>query len=480
MASSDIRRLGSHTVIYGAGYVLTRMIPFLLLPFYTHHISSAEYGVLQLVYAAVGFMNIVYHYGMDSAFLRFYVKKDADFDGRDVFTRSFVSLLLSGSLFSSLIYFAAEPLSLFLLESEAYSGMIRLGAAILVVDTLFNIPLHYLRMVNKPLVFNAVNLLNVALMFALNILFIRGMGRGIEYVLVSNLAASLLSLFLLLPVILRNLRFRRTQGLWKKMLLFGLPFIPGGLASMTLELIGRYMLQRMTDLETVGLYSAGYKLGIFMLVIITAYKFAWQPFFLNKGDDPDAAQVFARIMTFFLYVLLSVFLAVSFFIRDILRMRVFGVHFFDESYWLAADIVPIVLAAYIFLGIYMNLLPAIYFSEKTWSIPLFSGSAAAVNILCNLFLIPAYGMTGAAWSAFAAYAWMAVLTWAVTRHWYPIPYQMKQLLILSVAAVAAFFGGQYLFPLLWFKGLLLLLFILLPFKTGIIRFPEQLLKRRAA
>ncbi|MCK5519920.1 MAG: oligosaccharide flippase family protein, partial [Candidatus Marinimicrobia bacterium] len=386
------------------------MIPFFLLPFYTHHLSLADFGVLKLIYAAIGFMNIMFHYGMDSAFLRFFVKKDENFGKKEVITHSFISLFITGLVMAVLIWKNGQNISLLLFDNAAYSQLIRYAAFILLFDTLFNIPLHYLRMANKAVIFNLVNILNVSLNFSLNIYFIHYMHKGLEYILLSNLIASLLTLLLVSPVIVKNFSFQFSPKLWKQMILFGLPFIPGGLASMTLELIGRYMLQWMTDLETVGLYSSGYQLGIFMLVIITAYKFAWQPFFLNKGNDPDAPQTFARIMTLFLSVLGAVYLSVSFFIHDILRFSILGNTFFGESYWAAEPIVPVILAAYIFLGIYMNLLPAIYFSEKTWIIPIISGSAALVNIGINYFLIPIQGMMGAAWATFIAYVWMALLT----------------------------------------------------------------------
>ncbi|MCK5520877.1 MAG: oligosaccharide flippase family protein [Candidatus Marinimicrobia bacterium] len=476
MASSDIKQLGSHTIIYGVGYVITRMIPFFLFPFYTHYIARADYGVVQLIYSTIGFMNIIFHYGLDTAFLRFFVKKDENFGRKEVFTHAFMSLLFTGVIFSSLIWKNSGHISLLLFDVENYGRLIQYSGVILLLNALTNIPLYYLRMVNKAVTFNLLNILNVILTFSLNVYFIHFLNKGIEYILISNIIASLVTLFMEFPIIIINFSFKIPRSLWKKMILFGLPFIPGGLASMILEMIGRFMLQRMTDLETVGLYLSGYKLGIFMLIVITAYKFAWQPFFLNKGDDPEAPGIFARIMTFFLAVLGAVYLAVAFYIHDILRLRIFGINIFDESYWGAEPIVPIILAAYIFLGIYMNLVPAIYFTEKTWVIPLFSGSAAIVNILLNYLLIPVWGMIGAAWATLIAYFWMAFLTWFITRKWYPIPYEWKNLFVIAMGVIVLSFAYFYFEPTsLLIKLLLLSLYIVLLFSTKTLISPRKIL-----
>jgi O-antigen/teichoic acid export membrane protein len=472
--SSDVRRLGKHTVVYGAGYVLTRMIPFFLLPFYTHHINRADLGVVGLIYAAIGFLNIIYHYGLDSAFLRFFSKKESPYRPEQVFSTALISLFVTGIFFTAMLYGGAGFVSRLLLQDDAYAVHIRWASLVLFLDTLINIPLHYLRMVNKPLHFTTVNLLNVTVNFAMNILFIRYLHKDIEFVFISNVIASAFTLLLLSPLVVKNWQGKPPPGLWKALVRFGLPFIPGGLASMVMELIGRYMLKWYTDLDTVGLYFAGYKLGIFMLVVITAYKFAWQPFFLNKGNDPDAPQLFARIMTYFLALLLLLFLAVSFFIREIITFELFGISFFGSDYWGAEPVVPVILAAYIFLGIYMNLLPAIYFSERTGVIPIISGSAALVNVLFNMLLIPKSGMMGAAWATFIAYAWMAFFTFILTHKWYPVPYQWAKLWGLTASALLIFFLRIQFFPeSILFRAGLILAFIGSLFLMNIIS-PKQL------
>lgn len=442
--SGDIRKLGSQTLVYGTGYIVTRMLNFFLLPFYSHLFHPSEYGVASLVFSGIAFMNIIYHYGLDSAFLRFYTKK-GNYDREEAFTAAFFSLLCSGILFSLIIILNSSWISRVLLGSSEYSLLIRLASGILLMDTLVNIPLHTLRMNDKAVAFTLINLANVILNMSLNIWLIRFKGMGLEGIFWANIAASSLSFILLLPVLKRKLKAVFNTALLKKMLRFGLPFVPGGIASMVLELIDRYMLRIMTDYETVGLYSAGYKLGIFMLIVVIGYKFAWQPFFLKKADDAEAPVVFARVFTIFNVMVAVVFLGVTLFIHNFITLKVFGVTVFGQNYWQSEHIVPIILGAYIFLGMYINFLPSVYFSEKTSVIPLISGSAALLNIILNYFLIQAFGMTGAAWATFLSYLWMAGLTYFVVRRWYLIPYNWKKVFItygLLLVVLAAYYLGN--------------------------------------
>jgi O-antigen/teichoic acid export membrane protein len=477
--AGDIRKLGSQTLVYGSGYIVTRMLNFFLLPFYSHVFHPSEYGVASLVFSGIAFLNIIYHYGLDSAFLRFYTKK-GDYKREEAFSAAFFSLLITGLVLSLIIFFNGDFISRIFLGSPEYGKIIRLASGILFMDTLVNIPLHTLRMNDKALSFTLINLANVILNMSLNIWLIRFRGLGLEGIFWANISASSLSLILLLPVLKRNLQTVFNTALFKKMLRFGLPFVPGGIASMVLELIDRYMLRIMTDYETVGLYSAGYKLGIFMLIVVMGYKFAWQPFFLNKADDSQAPAIFARVFTVFNVLMAVVFLGVTLFIHEFITLTIFGFSVFGEQYWQAEHIVPIILGAYIFLGMYINFLPSIYFSEKTGIIPVISGSAAGLNVILNYFLIRAFGMTGAAWATFISYLWMAGLTYFVVRRWYFIPYNWKKVLLtygLLGLVLMLYFAGNVQNP--YEKAGLFLVYTgsLFIFKIGDLSHIKKVLKR---
>lgn len=438
MISKDILSLSKQTLIYGFGYVLARMINFLLLPFYSHHIAPTEYGIVSLVYAFIAFMNIIYHYGLENAFIRFYSKAGAaeGHEGKDVFSTVLGSIVLSSVVFSLIIALFAPGLSRLFLQSPDYAHIIRLSAAILFMDALFLIPLHYLRITNKALNFTLITLANVLINVGLNIYLIRFRGMGIEGVFISNLCASTFNVLILIPVVVKNWNGHLLKGLWKKMLLFGLPFIPGGLASMLIELSDRFMLQWFRGLRDVGLYSAGHKLGIFMMLVVMAFRFAWHPFFLQKQNDPEAPRLFSKILTIFVFVMSLVFLVVSFYIKEIVSFPIMGSTLINQEYWAGIVVVPFILAAYLFDGIYINFHPAIYYSKKTWVISLTVGIAAVINICLNLILIPRMGMIAAGISSLFAYMFMALCTYLIVRKWLPVPYEGFKLLMIFVLTLA--------------------------------------------
>jgi O-antigen/teichoic acid export membrane protein len=438
MVKQDILHLSKQTIIYGIGYVAARMINFLLLPFYSYHMTPEDYGVVSLVYAFIAFMNILYHYGLESAFIRYYSKTGIDegYEQKEVFSTVLSSLIVSSLLFSALIWFSAPVIGKGILGSVSYTHIIRMTAGILLLDTLYLIPLHFLRVNNKASLFTGIMLVNVLINVSMNIYLIRFRGMGINGVFISNLTASGFSFLVLIPVIIKNFNWTFSGKLWKKLILFGLPFVPSGLSSMIIELSDRYMLQWFKGMEDVGLYSAGHKLGIFMMLVVMAFRFAWQPFFLQKRDDPHAPRLFSNIMTWFVFLMTIVFLAVSFFIKEIVALEIFGRHIINESFWAGVVVVPLILGAYLFNGIYVNFQPSIFYTGKTWVISIVVGVAALINIGLNLILIPKIGMIGAGVSSLSAYVFMAVSTYLIVRKWMDIPYEWGKLALMFVLTLA--------------------------------------------
>ncbi len=480
MVKQDIIRLSKQTLVYGIGYVAARMINFLLLPFYSYHITPEEYGVVSLVYAFIAFLNIFYHYGLESAFLRYYSKAGASegFEKKDVFSTVYTSILISSVAFSLLIWVSAPTLSQVILHSPNYVHIIRLTAGILFLDAMYLIPLHYLRINNKAAIFTSITLINVLINVGLNIYLIRFRGQGVEAVFISNLVASAFSFLVLLPVVFKNLKGRVSRGLWKKLILFGLPFVPSGLSSMIIELSDRYMLEWFDGLEAVGLYSAGHKLGIFMMLIVMAFRFAWQPFFLQKQDDPNAPRLFSKIMTWFVFLMTIVFLLVSFFIKEIVALEIFGRYIIASNYWTGIAVVPLILAAYLFNGIYINFHPAIFYTGKTWVISVVVGIAAVINVVLNLILIPRIGMIGAGISSLSAYVFMAVCTYFVVRKWLDVPYEwgnLAMMFVLTLTLTLIFFtiGIQAA----WLKLAVVLIYSLIVF---VLIYPKKRVIKHAA
>lgn len=441
---SPLRQLARQTVVYGAGNVLTRFVTFLLLPLFTNVLSPGEYGLATLLYVFLGFMNIIYHYGLDAAFMRYYHQAEGSHHRQSLFSTALLLSTGSSIILSLIILLASEQLSSLLLGHAEYAHLIQLAAGILFLDAVSHVPFALLRLKERAALFVSIKLVNVVTTLTMNIYLVALRGMGIDGVFFSVAAASVVTTVSVLIATRPSLRVVFVGERVKPLLKFGLPFLPAGLATIAMESIDRYILAGLTDAATVGIYSAGYKLGIFMLLITTAFQYAWQPFFLRAGKKPGSKWLFSRVFSQFMVVLLFVWIGLTLFIPEIVRLRIGGISLIGPAFYEAESIVPIILLAYVFQGAYINFLPGIYFEKKTHMIPIITAVSAAVNIAVNFTLIPLYGMTGAAYATLAGHATMAVTTYLISRRLFPVFYDWFKLLRTATAVVISLGTAQLL------------------------------------
>jgi len=465
----DLRRLTKHSAIYGVGHILSRAIGFLLLPLYTNYLSAAQYGVVALVFTFVAFANIIFLYGLDSAFLRFYALEESRDGKNKILSTVFFMTAFTSVCFFFVLFFSSTFLSHLLLGCPGMGPLFKMASGILFFDALSTFSYLLLRMEERSGRFIAYRFYNILLTLGLNILLVVHLGKGVAGVFLSNLIASAFTMAILLPVIWRRLSPTLSTQLIKNILKFGLPFIPAGLASMTMELIDRYMLRGMKGLEEVGVYNAGYKLGLVMLLVVMAFKFAWQPFFLSLGRvESRAKKSFAAVLTYFLLTSTFLLLVVSFFVDDLVRLSFFGLTVFGPEFWSGTRVVPIILLAYIMMGLYLVFLPGIFLKKKTKFVPLFTGVGAVTNILLNCLLIPRWGMMGAAWATLFGYLAMVLALYMTVQRFYPVRYQLGRL--AKVIFVAALLFGAWKWFGQSFSLRVLLLLVGYPLGLTLMRF----------
>jgi O-antigen/teichoic acid export membrane protein len=462
---APIRRLGTDTAIYGISTILGRFLNFLLVPFYTQVLHPGEYGIVAYVYSIIAFLNIVYVYGMESAYFK-YASTGELGSPRQNFTTPFVSLLVTSLLLSGILAAAASPVSGALGIASGHSSIILYAAGILFLDTAAIIPFAALRMQRKPLLFSSLKFFNIAVNVGCNLYLLLVMHAGVEGVFLSGLIASAFTLVTLIPTIIRNTGDGFSRPLEWALLAFGLPYIPAGLAAMVIQVVDRPVLRILTNDATVGIYQANYRLGILMMLIVSMFDYAWRPFFLAHANEPDAKPLFARVLTYFIAVSSFVFLAISFFISDVVQIRIFGRAIIHPDYWGGLGIVPVVLLAYIFLGVYNNLIAGVYIEKKTRTLPGITIAGAAVNVAANFLLIPVLGMMGAALATLLAYVVMACVLYASVRTYYPVPYEWDRIAKLGLIVAALFALSRWVdggsLHHLWL-GFLLVMFVVLLF-----------------
>lgn len=477
----QLKRLGTETAIYGISTIIGRFLNFLLVPFYTNILAPGDYGIVAYLYSLIAFVTVVYSYGLESAYFKYSSTLEIGTE-RQNFTTPFLSLLASSAAFSILIVALSSPIAGMTNFPERYMSVVSLVAGILAFDAMSIIPFAALRMEHRAAAFATIKFLNILINVILNLVLLLVFRQGVMGVFYSGLAASAATFLMLLPTIRRYAGGGFNPGLWRALMKFALPYVPSGLAAMAVQVIDRPILRALTDDATVGIYQANYRLGIFMMLIVSMYDYAWRPFYFSTAKESNAREIFARVLTYLVLFMTAIFLVLTYFIGDLARLSILGRHVIGPGYWGGLNIVPIVLLGYLFLGVSTNLSAGIYIEKKTHYMPPITFLGAVVNVAANYLLIPSMGMTGAAWATFLAYFAMAVAMYVAARHVYPVEYEFGRLAkIIAAAAIAV--ALFYLVPLgssgrttiagsLWKLGLLGL-FVLAMYWMKFFR-PEEL------
>lgn len=433
--SSSIRSLTKQTLIYGVGTILARFVTFLLLPVYTNNLSPADYGLASLVFAFLGFMNIIYNYGLDSAVMRYYSKASDAFRKNKILSTAIWLTLFSSIILSLIIYYKNGVLGKWLLSDPQHAVLIKYSAFILFFDCICHVPFALMRLEEKPFQFMSIRLINVIVVFSLNIYFVVNLKRGVLGIFQSNVITSALTAAILYAITISRVRFSFSGKIAKDLAMFGLPFIPAGLATVCMEMLNRYILQGLMNLEAVGIFSAGFKLGIFMLLLATGFNYAWQPFFLKAGPKDSSRLLFSRIFTYFSLVELSFWLLMTAFMHEIVHFHIGNIYFIGKEFQSCESMVPFILLGYVFLGINQMFLPGIYFEKKTRYLAYLTIFAAAVNVGANYILIPLFGINGSAYSSLVGYAVLAVSGYFVSQRLFRVPYEFHRVALLFILSL---------------------------------------------
>lgn len=429
---THIKGLTRHSAIYTISTFIQRALGLIMLPVYTDtsYISTkSAYGDYALVYTFMAFMNIVYLYGMDAAFLRFFFL--GKHKREDVYKTAFSAIFINGILLSSLLFIFAEPVAGVVFSAEGYAFFIRVTAGILFFDTLCNLPYLILRAEERSLAYTGIRVGRFIAELLLNLLFVVVLKQGVKGILYANVIAAILNLIFVIPYQINYLKGRMNREILVDLLKFGLPMLPNGLAYLTVEVSDKYLMSRLLDKDILGAYSANYRFGSALLLIVIAFRTAWQPFFLKVAKDQDAKRIYSKVLTYFSAVGVLVVVMVSYYIEYLVMIPIApGRTIMGSEYWNGIVIIPIILTAYLFYGIYVNFTVGIYIEQKTKWMVLFTGLAAVVNVGSNLYLMPRFGMMGAAVATLLSYAVMAVTIFIANQLIYPVRYEYSRFLLL--------------------------------------------------
>ena len=456
-----LKKLAGQTAIYGLSSILGRSINFLLIIIYTAYLSKSDLGAFTGIYALIGFLNIVFTYGMETAFFRFSTGKNQD--PKRIYNNTQSLLILSSLVLGTVIYFAAPLLSKWMdYPGQAY--LFRWTALLLAFDAVLAIPFAKLRLDNKAKIFAGAKLINILLNVLLNLLLLiwipgwieegllpQGVFGyqatwGVEYILLSNLIAN----GIIIPYVwwmAGFFSFTLEKEVLVPMWSYSLPLLFMGLAGVTNELISRLLFEYMLPInyypglnsrEAAGIFGANFKLAILMNLVIQAFKYAAEPFFFRESQGKDSPKIYAQVMHGFVLFccLLMIFISVNLHWIGPLFLK-------GPAYPLGFSMVPMLLFGYLLLGIYFNLSIWFKLTDKTNYSFWITFLGAVVSLIVLYLLVPKFGFMGAALSTVSCYAVMCVSCYVFGQKYYPIPYYTYRdlgfLLLAFLLSYAGFF-----------------------------------------
>ena len=430
------KKLFSETIIYGIGSILPRLIMFALNPFIIDKTSNTDFSIFGQLYAAVSFLNVILTFGFETAFFRYATEEGLY---QKVLNTSFWFMVITSSTMMVLLYLFLEPLAEYANYKENPEYLLWFGW-IAFFDALCVIPFAVLRFKGKPILYSGIKvfqnvfqaIFTIVLLYYVSEEFMINLGfnNTISYPFIANLIASILGIILLLGVI-RHIQFKFDKPLFKTMFMYGYPIMVAGLGYILNENFDKLVQRNLIDPASAGSYAACYKIATLMTLFVTAYRMGIEPFFFKVAKKGDAKQTYANILFFFSIICNIVILGILANIHWIKKIFIP-----DSSFWSALDIVPIILIANLFFGIYYNLSTWYKVTDRTNIGTVISLIGGALTVILNLILLPIYGFIASAWITLIAYGIMMVISYIWGQKVYPIPYKVNKIVLYMGVAIA--------------------------------------------
>ncbi|MGN0210857.1 MAG: lipopolysaccharide biosynthesis protein [Muribaculaceae bacterium] len=450
---AGIKSLAKDTAIYGISSIVGRFLNWCLVPLYTNVFASDQYGMVTFIYSIVALLYIVLTYGMETGFFRF-SNHDKWHDAKEVYSTTLISLATTSIAFTAAVALLLKPLSAATGCVDHPSFVMMMGACV-AIDAFTAIPFSYLRQRQQPMRFAILKLVNIGLNIGLNLFFLvlcpmlgdamRWIYKpefGIGYIFLSNLIASTVNL-LLMRSELTGFRWKFNGKLLSEMLRYSAPLLILGIAGIMNQTIDKVIYPWLVDdpaeaMRGLGIYGANYKIGIVMLMFIQAFRFAYEPFIFqrSKAEGEDRSAAYRDAMKYFCLFSTFIFLAVMFYI-DILK------YFIAPSYFEGLKVVPIVMAAEVFFGIFFNLSLWYKLTDKTMWGAYFSIFGLCITLTLNILLVPRVGYIGCAWAAFCSYGSMMLASYFIGRRHMAVNYQVGRILCYFALGAVLYYAGFY-------------------------------------
>ena len=444
---ANLKSLTKDTAIYGLSSIIGRFLNYLLVPLYTDAITKASggYGVITNIYAYTALLLVILTYGMETTFFRFANKSEED--PKKVYATILLSVGTTSLLFVIFVFIFLSPISSAMGYAD-HPSYIWVMAMVVAIDAFQCIPFAYLRYQKRPIKFAALKLLFVVLNITLNLVFflllptlykthpdvighIYDPSVGAGYAFYINLACTAPITFFFYKE-LTGFKYTFDKQLMRRMMRYSWPILVLGIAGILNQTADKIMfpyIYKGNDAHAqLGIYGAASKIAMIMAMITQAFRYAYEPFVFGKAEDKNNRETYAKAMKYFLIFTLLAFLVVVGYM-DILR------YIIHRDYWEGLQVVPIVMAAEIMMGVYFNLSFWYKLIDKTIWGAYFSGIGCIVLVAINIIFVPRYGYMACAWAGFAGYATAMTLSYIIGQKKYPIAYPLGSMAIYVAITV---------------------------------------------
>jgi O-antigen/teichoic acid export membrane protein len=468
---SSIKNLAGQTLWYGIPTIASRFLGYLMnmaLPFF---IALPEKTAdLVQVYTIIPFLNVLYAYGMETAYFRFSQSHDKE----RLYSTLSISLLFSSILFTILLLLCKGSI-INAADLTGHPEYVAWMIAIIAVDNLNTLPFAKLRQENRPKRYAFARIAGIVINLSVVIFFLGVIPKllksnpgsflsliynedvGLGYYLLGNLCGSLFTLLLLSREI-RQIKFNFDTILWKEVMQYSAPLIIVGLGGMVNDVLSRLIYRHVVDLprkqadHELGIFANIFRIALLITILIQAFRMAAEPFFFNKSKDENAQRTYARVMKFFVIACCFMFLLIGLYL-DVFKW-IFTT--FANPRWAEGlQVVPLLALGNIFLGIYYNLSVWYKLTNKNTYGAVITLAGAVITIVLNILLIPTLHYTGAAIATFTCYLFMMVSSYKLGQKHYPVPYPVKKLTAYLVMVIIIYFihlGINLIYPgHLWFS-----------------------------
>ena len=468
-------RLLKHSMIYTTGNILARGLNFIIqVTIWSNLFPPEIYGQVAYCYVFISFMAVILPFGFDAAFMNYYVRKN---EKAAYLKNTILFMMILALAFIGLAFLFRNTLSPLAIRTDS-TTLFSLSLAILFFDILNNQGILYLRAENRAILSVVLQNIEIVIRLVLLLLLVSVFTKNIQYILWANAASSLVLFVALIFIMLPAMKGAKiSTRIMKELFFFGLPFMIAGLFDRTIELADRRLVGYFMGDEATGLYVASYTVAVLIRLLVYSFNAGWQPYFLREVDKEEGRAKLEKIYLQTGVIFVAIWFLASLWVPELVKIPLGqGRYILHASYWDGIPIIPVIMGAYVMMGLYLLQLPVLYHKNKTGMNAVFMGIGAILNLSLNLILIPKMGLMGAAIATAAAYLVMAlgIRFWAVKKS--DIKQKNGKLVLILLISVTVFVVLNLLnISLLW-KIPVSLLYIALVWLIQPVRVRELLKK----